>query len=135
VPSATNAASATNADNATNAQHAQTADAIPAPEALHLIGEPGAPFAPTWGNIGGLHAGFYKDREGVVHLEGTVKGNGSSSRVFTLPPGYRPATTGVFPAAGSNDTYARVSINESGDVFSSNQSFVNLYGVTFRAES
>jgi hypothetical protein len=121
--------------SATNAQHAQTADAIQAPEALRLIGEPEAPFSPGWENFGMSHAGFYMDREGVVHFEGEVVGVGSSQHVFDLPPAYRPANPGAFPAAGAGDTYARVSVNGSGEVSSSSKFFVNLNGITFRAES
>jgi hypothetical protein len=79
------------------------------------------------------HAGFYIDREGVVHLEGEVVGVGSSQHVFDLPPAYRPANPRDFPAAGSGDTYARVTVYGSGEVFSSSKFFVSLNGITFRA--
>jgi hypothetical protein len=36
--------------------------------------------------------GFYKDREGVVHLKGAAAGGMSGTVVFQLPAGYRPAT-------------------------------------------
>ena len=132
VPSATNAA------NATNAQHAQTADAIQAPEALHLVGEPGEPpFAPTWENLpeGAVAAAFYKDREGVVHLQGIVGGDGTQELVFTLPPAYRPAHTQAFPALGNGGVLALINVGSSGEVSSSDKDLVNLNGITFRAES
>ena len=132
VPSATNAA------NATNAQHAQTADAIQAPEAPHLVGKPGEPpFAPTWENLpeGAVAAAFYKDREGVVHLQGIVGGDGTQELVFTLPPAYRPAHTPAFPALGNGGVLALINVGSSGEVSSSDKDLVNLNGITFRAES
>jgi hypothetical protein len=92
---ATNAVHATNADNATNAGTAQN---ISPPEDFHLVGASGEPaFAPGASNISAptpLYsfepAGFYKDKEGIVHLSGAVQ-SGSSGYIFTLPPGYRPA--------------------------------------------
>jgi hypothetical protein len=134
VPSATTATNATNAANATNAQHAQTADAIQAPEALHLVGEPGEPhFGPTWGNFGPEWSAvaFYLDREGVVHIQGTASGNGTKTRVFTLPPGYRPATFQTFAATGNGDTPAAVAVDAKGEVNSNDQNLVALNGISF----
>jgi hypothetical protein len=127
-----------NATNAQTAQHAQTADAIPAPEAMHLVGEPGEPpFAPTWENLpeGAVAAAFYKDREGVVHLQGIVGGDGTQEVVFTLPPAYRPAHTQAFPALGNGGVLALINVGSSGEVISSDEDLVNLNGITFRAES
>ena len=133
-----NAGSLGTVPNATNAQHAQTADSIQAPEALHLVGEPGEPpFAPTWENLpeGAVAAAFYKDREGVVHLQGIVGGDGTQDLVFTLPPAYRPAHTQAFPALGNGGVLALINVGSSGEVFSSDKDLVNLNGITFRAES
>ena len=127
-----------NATNAQTAQHAQTADAIPAPEALHLVGKPGEPlFAPTWENAspGSVAAAFYKDREGVVHLQGIAGGDGTQDLVFTLPPAYRPAHTQAFPALGNGGVLALINVGSSGEVFSSDKDLVNLNGITFRAEA
>jgi hypothetical protein len=64
-----------------------------------VVGTPGQPpFAPGAGNIGLLPksgislppVSFYKDREGIVRLEGAAK-PGLNSIVFYLPPGFRPA--------------------------------------------
>ena len=97
---ATNATSATNATKATNADHATAADtasALTPHEAVHMVGaagEPGfAPGADNYADVPPAHyhkAGFYKDKEGVVHLQGIVK-TGTSGFLFNLPPGYRPA--------------------------------------------
>jgi len=127
-----------NATNAQIAQHAQTADAIQAPEAPHLVGKPGEPpFAPNWENLpeGAVAAAFYKDREGVVHLQGIVGGDGTNNLVFTLPPTYRPAQTQAFPALGNGGVLALINVKSSGEVSSSDKDLVNLNGLTFRAES
>jgi hypothetical protein len=98
VPSANTANSA---NTATTANTANTANNIAAPEAFHEVGAPGEPAFQNGctklpSAIPGVEAenpGFYKDREGVVHLKGVFDncdpmGNGI---VFNLPPGYRPA--------------------------------------------
>jgi len=75
---------------------AQTSNSIVPPEGWHEIGAPGEPgFENSWVNVppSGLSfetAAFYMDHEGIVHLKGLVKG-GSTSVIFHLPPGYRPA--------------------------------------------
>ena len=83
------------------AAHAAVADVargIAAPEAVHLVGTAGQPsFAPGAGNIGLLPksgialppVSFYKDREGIVRLEGAGK-PGLNSVIFVLPPRFRP---------------------------------------------
>jgi hypothetical protein len=96
--SATNAGHAATADNATTAAHASSADtaataqALTAPEPVRLVGAAGEPgFQNSWINHGGSAdepAGFYKDQEGIVHLQGqVVDGSGA---IFQLPPGDRP---------------------------------------------
>jgi hypothetical protein len=98
-----NAAHAAAADNATNAGHAGLADNVAAPEGFHLLGAPGEPsfengntnFGPLAPGVATEPAGFYKDKEGMVHLQGFIKMSGSSATlagvVFHLPAGYRPA--------------------------------------------
>jgi hypothetical protein len=90
---------ATSAAKATDADHASTADNIAPPEAFHEVGAPGEPaFAPAAANnpappsalVNFPTAGFYKDREGVVHLKGYVT-TGTGGLIFVLPPAYRPA--------------------------------------------
>jgi hypothetical protein len=64
-------------------------------EPFHEVGSGGTEpaFQNTWGNYLACAAcesvGFYKDREGVVHLKGSA--SGGTTRIFYLPPGYRPA--------------------------------------------
>jgi len=72
---------------------AQTANSIVPPEGWHEVGTPGEPgFLNAWTNAAAPSetAAFFKDREGMVHLKGTVTG-GTALDVFVLPPGYRPA--------------------------------------------
>lgn len=79
---------------------AQTANSIPPAEATHLVGAPGEPgFENGSSNLGSLGptavkpVGFYKDHEGIVHLQGFAKvgESGPLGTIFSLPPGYRPA--------------------------------------------
>jgi hypothetical protein len=82
--------------NALRARSANTAQRLAAPEPVHLVGAPGEPkFENAWSNRGGSvdePAGFYKDQEGIVHLQGQiVQPTGPAGTViFQLPPGYRP---------------------------------------------
>jgi hypothetical protein len=80
---------------------AQTANGISPGEATHLVGAPGEPgFESGSTNLGSLGTtavrpvGFYKDHEGIVHLQGFAKvgESGSLGTIFSLPPGYRPAS-------------------------------------------
>jgi hypothetical protein len=143
-----NAAHATAADTATTATTATTANALPAPE-LHVIGAPGQP-----GFLEGAHnistegapfqlvpAAFFKDHDGVVHLEGAVEPGSGEPFLFTLPPGYRPAS-GRIQVFGDESTTAIVfgsnmnigGVDLSGVVLSAAPE-VLLSGLTFRAES
>jgi len=99
---AENAAHAGSADTATNADRAAIADSIPPAGPIRLVGAPGEPpFLSGSANRAApgpkasfQPAGFYKDHEGVVHLEGVVnpgKEGSSPGLMFVLPPGYRPA--------------------------------------------
>ena len=92
--------------NALRAGTANTAQRLAAPEPVHLVGAPGEPgFQHAWQNAGSdfEQAGFYKDREGVVHLQGVITGGDAPSNfaMFQLPPGYRPDshTLNYFPVA------------------------------------
>jgi hypothetical protein len=89
--------------NALQARSASTAMTLAAPEPVHLVGAPGEPaFQHAWASMGPDFepAGFYKDREGIVHLQGAIRG-GSNFAMFQLPPGYRPDrhTFSYFPVA------------------------------------
>jgi hypothetical protein len=100
VPSANTANTANSANSANSAATAGLAQNIAAPEGFHEVGAAGEPgFQNGCTKLTGIpgldveNPGFYKDREGVVHLKGVFDncdplGNGI---VFNLPPGYRPA--------------------------------------------
>ena len=102
---ATSAENAARANTAASADHAVTADSassIPPAGPIHFVGTPGEPpFLSGSKNHplpvpGGSYqqVGFYKDHEGVVHLEGVVdagKEGLAPGLIFVLPPGYRPA--------------------------------------------
>ncbi len=128
VPAARTAGTATHAssaDNATSAARASTADiattaqALTAPEPVHLVGAPGEPaFKNSWVNHGGPAdepAGFYKDQEGIVHLQGQVVDG--SGVIFQLPPGDRPDSGKVLrvPAA-SCDCLESLTDSPGGDM-------------------
>ena len=104
---ATNAAHASAADVATHASsadNATTAQTLVAPASVHQVGAAGQPASQNlWVNHGfstDEPAGFYKDQEGIVHLQGPVV-NGTPGIIFQLPPGYRPDSGKVLrvPAA------------------------------------
>jgi len=127
--------------SATHAANATSADSIPPAEPIHLIGAPGEPvFHGGATNVPPApSAGFYKDAFGIVHLEGQVKA-GTSSVLFVLPPGYRPASGVVLFFEQTKE--APVTIHgsqsaelEAGAVLISGSPEVWLSGITFRAES
>ena len=85
--------------SATHATSADIANSLSPLEAVHVVGAAGEP--PFEGGSKNYSAGvkfppvsFYKDHDGIVHIEGFAEvANSSSERVsiFTLPPGFRPA--------------------------------------------
>ncbi len=98
VPSATTAATANSATTA------GTASSLSPPEGFRLVGSSGQPGFLD-GSSNGFVKGvgvqlapvaFYKDHEGVVHLQGTPivgkEENPVPGLIFQLPPGDRPAS-------------------------------------------
>lgn len=81
------------------------------------------------------NAGYYKDSMGIVHLRGLIK-SGTSGDMFVLPVGYRPLMRKIFPQICGNNTLARVDVSANGTVSGqvSNNAWVSLEGITFRAE-
>ena len=140
--------------SATTAGTANVATSLSALEPVHLVGAAGEPGFENGsanvppGEFGGVSfnpVGFYKDHEGIVHLQGVaLVGKSSSSPVpiFTLPAGFRPASgkviigggLGAFAIiGGSNTTFASTDL--SGKVAGSEEEPAFLDGITFRAES
>jgi hypothetical protein len=134
---ADSATTATRADSAATADTATVANAISPPESVRQVGAAGQPaFGPTFGNLPGFAdttVGFYKDREGVVHLQGVTIGNNTKELVFTLPSGYAPLETEFFLAPGNGGTPATVHVEPNGDVITAEKSLVHLNGITWRA--
>jgi hypothetical protein len=143
--------------SATTATTAGTANALSAPEPFRIVGSAGQPpfldgtaNRPPEEGVTFRPVGFYKDHEGIVHLEGMAKaGEGESpieGLLFQLPPGYRPApgTDLVFPNVENEETISVLGSNLvsngrnlEGDVVANGGkgTIVTLSGITFRAES
>jgi hypothetical protein len=120
-------------------------------EATHLVGAPGEPgFENGYFNYPGESGisfnpvGFYKDHDGIVHLQGIAKAPPSAPLpiVFTLPAGFRPASGKLIELqqieestvilAGSNVVLSGTDI--SGKVLGGTEAVV-LDGITYKAES
>jgi hypothetical protein len=122
-------------------------------EALHLVGTSGNPpflsGSKNYPPLSGLSlqpVGFFKDHDGVVHLEGIAEVGAEGSLpgvIFTLPPGFRPENgltqiyeplkeKGVF-IFGSNVVLSGFDL--SGDVYAPSGATALLSGITFRAGS
>ena len=114
-------------------------------------------FGPTWSIYDyptfGV-PGYYRDDQGVVHLDGVVYsfnnapgGNGAIQNqcensngaplpnIFVLPAGYRPAAREIF-SVDSGNAPGRVDVLADGEVicvYGSGDQYVSLDGITFRA--
>jgi len=77
-------------------------------DALHIaaLSWIGVTYNSSWGDYGTPYHGvsYCKDSQGMIHLRGFAKPNGSTATtIFTLPSGFRPASTVGIPGrcAGS----------------------------------
>ena len=146
--------SADKANSANSATTAGTANALSPLEATHLVGAPGEPpfengssnFPIPPGTPFGFNpVGFYKDHEGIVHLQGIAKAGSSSTiaSVFTLPPGFRPASGKVIDLQPIDESTVLIfggnvnfeGIDLSGKVIGEEEEAVVLDGITYKAES
>lgn len=134
--------------SAGHASSADSANALSPMEGSHNVGAAGEPSflggsenAPATPPVQLVPVSFYKDHEGIVHLEGVVK-VGAEGKVFTLPAGDRPAAGKllvfepgpkliVFIAGGGLNSGPLI----EGTVFASSEETVPLSGITFRAGS
>lgn len=93
-------------------------------------------FLNSWVNFGGAfnNAGYYKDSFGIVHLRGLVKDGVVNTPIFTLPAGYRPSATELFPT-DSNGAHAQITVSAAGDVVLATGSnvYASIDGMTFKA--
>ena len=140
-----------------SATNAGTASALTPLEPFHAVGAAGEPpfldgsvTRPPEQGVSFHPVGFYKDHEGIVHLEGLANvGPGESGEeglIFLLPPGFRPAP-GVSLSFPSVDSETILSVlgagvkskggqDISGAVLAieGKETVASLNGVTFRAE-
>jgi hypothetical protein len=97
--------------------HSLTGADLRRPEPYHEIGAAGEPrFQNGAHNFGDgfSTAGFFVDREGIVHLKGTVTAT-RDTVIFNLPPGYRPNQELFIPTLATVSS-GRLFINPNGDV-------------------
>jgi hypothetical protein len=83
--------------------------------------------------------GWWKDRSGVVHLQGAARTEGASgtTSILRLPAGYRPTTVRWYavPNGDPTPTMIYVSIAPDGIVATTgtqSSNFLSLEGITFR---
>jgi hypothetical protein len=130
---------------------ASVANGLAPLEATHIVGNAGEPgFENGSSNyaIAGLSlnpVGFYKDHEGIVHLQGIAQVGKSATitSVFTLPAGFRPAAGKLIILEQVSEAAALIGgsslvvegLDLSGKVAGSSEKLAVLDGITFRAES
>lgn len=90
-------------------------------------------FANSWTNTGGAYStAGYRAVLGSVQLRGVIGGGTISTSCFTLPVGYRPTHTKVFPVS-SNGAFGSVTITAAGVVTptAGATTVVSLDGISF----
>jgi len=104
--------------------------------------DPGVIFNPallnSWVNYGSPYgnAGFRKDGQGIVHLEGVIKDGTNDLAAFTLPIFHRPATDVIITTV-SNKNHAAIIIQADGDVVPTGTGSIlalSLDGLYFRTK-
>jgi hypothetical protein len=144
VPNASHAARADRANSAAHAATAGSAALLTPGGAFKLL-----PLQTDWATDDGTtapKASYYKDREGFVHLRGSVWQTGTAGAdpnlIAVLPPGFRPppAPAGgvgqeAFLAYTSNATPGDLSITSDGhiELVLGSPNYVGLDGIAFRA--
>ncbi len=93
-----------------------------------------------WVALGGGYAAprYWKDSLGRVHLEGIVKSGTINTAIFTLPPGFRPATSESFAQivqSGSGSGSCEVQPLGPVVAFTASNASFSLWGVSFLAEN
>lgn len=92
-------------------------------------------FTNGWAIFAGRTVGYRKNSEGFVVMRGSIASGTVGSSAFTLPTGYRPAATELFPVTTFGGV-GRVDITSSGTVVPtspSNNAFVVLDPIRFYA--
>ena len=90
----------------------------------------------TIGNKGGIfQRARYRKLNGVVYIEGVVKGGNSNltNTLFNLPLGFRPTKTLMMMAMRSGFASTRLDVKPNGDVncFRFNSSWTSICGISF----
>ena len=83
-------------------------------------------------------AGYYRDRQGMVHLRGLVKRNVpavSGQTIFTLPSGYQPPFKELRVVMTNPNVAGRCDIDANGNVIivTGDAGWFSLDGISFRA--
>ncbi|KCZ70543.1 hypothetical protein ANME2D_02563 [Candidatus Methanoperedens nitroreducens] len=80
--------------------------------------------------------GYFRDKNGIVHLRGMVKMGGIGTSIFTLPKGYRPEYRELQPVQTNPNAIGRCDILPDGKVVASggNNGWFSLDGITFLAK-
>jgi len=88
-------------------------------------------------NSGYSTPSYIKTSDGIVALRGLVSNAGSPTDgqiIATLPEGYRPSGSLIFPASTAPSSYARLDINANGDIVyrtGGSSSWISLDNVRF----
>jgi hypothetical protein len=127
------------ANNANNLGGTPASGYVKGPlESVHLIGAPGEPaFQNSCHNLaaGFQPAGFYKDPFGIVHLVGDISGcSGASVLVFTLPAGFRPATSQRFIVHASDTTIGTIRVDPDGTLTTFSVAGPVINDISFRTD-
>lgn len=87
--------------------------------AWRIVGAAGQPaFQNSWVNFNSGYApARFAKRNGIVYVEGLVRGGPANVPIFTLPAGCRPSGDLVF-ATVANDSFARFTVTSLGTVVS-----------------
>jgi hypothetical protein len=89
-----------------------------------------------WVNFGGGYttAGYWKDPQGMVWIQGLIKSGAIPGTAFVLPVGYRPAARHIFEAI-TNASFGRIDIFASGAVriLAGDNAAVSFNTLVFRA--
>lgn len=116
---------------------------LPPLEAVHFVGTPNEPpFEEGSSNSSSeARAGFWKDRSGVVHLQGTVNA-GVGDDVFRLPQGFQAPDQVCFSVPGftaaivykTNRLCVIEGTGEVRNVDGEGVTFISLDGIEFRTD-
>ena len=80
-------------------------------------------------------AGYFRDKQGIVHLRGLVRAGVVGQGIFGLPVGYRPEFRELHAVQTNSNAIGRCDILTSGEVVpvSGNNEWFSLDGISFRA--